>query len=64
MLVILYDTEIAILDCGKTEFIKIEKEYTVRQSISNGSYLVCIKVNDNVILEICSNNFCLIDKRI
>lgn len=62
MLIILYDTEVIVSD-NKTEIISVKEGYTVKQRISDGSYITCIKYNDCVILESCSNNFCLIDKR-
>lgn len=62
MLIILYDTEVIVSD-NKTEIISVKEGYIVKQNLINGSYITCIKVNDQVILESCSNNFCLIDKR-
>lgn len=62
MIITLYNTEVIISD-SKTEVINIEEDYTVKQRISDGSYITCIKCNDRVILESYSNNFCLIDKR-
>lgn len=62
MTITLYDTEVIVSD-NKTEIINIKEGYTVKQRISDGSYIICVKCNDRVILESYSNNFCLIDKR-
>lgn len=62
MLIILYDTEVIVSD-NKTEIISIKEGYTVKQRLYETTYITCIKVNDQVILESCSNNFCIIDKR-